>query len=278
MNDKSLSEHSEHYKTYGYTILNNFLSESEMGPLRNKYHELNEHSPILGTTPNWFGNMLEHAPALVWPIVTNSKILDILQVIMGPFVQLDNVTLAVFESIPFEYAEGKVNGWHRDRWANYPRGHYCRPLAANAISYFQDLTDQYGPFRLIPQSHIYPIEVSPEMANKPDPQEVVLHLKAGDLIITHNNLIHSGSPNTSGKPRYFFSIYYNHLWLKTADSFAGPSCQNLAVKARKENDVRALRLLGIDDKFSARCNWGFMHEEELNWGKWIEDDHTNRDT
>jgi len=269
---KEISIHIKNYQINGYTILENFISESQMTSLRNKYHELNKCSLILGSPATWFGNLLEHAPALVWPIVRHSQVLDILQAVMGPFVQLDNVTLAVFPSVSSEDAAGKVNGWHRDRWANHPNGNYCRPLAANAISYFQDLTDEYGPFRVIPKSHIDPVEICPDSRDKPDPREVVIHLKAGDLIITHNNLIHSGTPNTSGKPRYFFSVYYNHLWLKTSDSFVGPSCKSLATKARMENDLRALRLLGVDDEFSARSNWGFLSKEESKWANWIDSD------
>jgi hypothetical protein len=35
------------------------------------------------------------------------------------------------------------------------------------------------------------------------------YLSAGDTIMTHVSLLHSGSPNRSNSKRYFFSVYYN---------------------------------------------------------------------
>jgi hypothetical protein len=35
------------------------------------------------------------------------------------------------------------------------------------------------------------------------------YLSAGDTIMTHVSLLHSGSPNLSNSKRYFFSVYYN---------------------------------------------------------------------
>ena len=46
-----------------------------------------------------------------------------------------------------ETARGKASGYHRDRWGRMPNGNYERPLAFNAITYLQDLTDDNGPVR-----------------------------------------------------------------------------------------------------------------------------------
>ena len=79
---------------------------------------------------------------LMESIVCHPMVLDFAQLVMGPFVQLDNLTLAAMAPVPDpEDARGKAGGWHRDRWGRMPNGAYERPLAFNAITYLQDLTD-----------------------------------------------------------------------------------------------------------------------------------------
>ena len=86
---------------------------------------------------------------------------------------------------------------------------------------WQDLTDEYGPLRVIAGSHRQPITIEVEDRNKPHPDETLLYMKAGDVVVTHNHLIHSGTPNSADGLRYFFSIYYNSTWLKHTDNHSG---------------------------------------------------------
>ena len=120
-----------------------------------------------GSRSWWFGNMLERSPALMWPAVSNPLLLDFAERVVGPFVQLDNLTLAAFPSVSKEEAAGKVTGWHRDRWAHMPSGHYERPTAWNTICYLQDLTDEYGSLRVIPGSHINPVAMDEHEQTRP---------------------------------------------------------------------------------------------------------------
>ena len=208
----------------------------------------------------------------MWPTVSNSVILDFAERVVGPFVQLDNLTLAAFPSVPQDEANGKVGGWHRDRWARMPTGAYERPLAMNAICYLQDLSDEYGQLRLVPGSHVNPVTVKPEQKELPHAAEKIVSMKAGDVVLTHNGLLHSGTPNTSGKRRFFFSVYYNISWLKHTDTYEGPNSRQLIDWARRRNDHRSLRLLGVDDHLQARGNSGFQEPDEERWQKWIAED------
>ena len=97
-------------------------------------------------------------------------------------------------------------------------------------------------------------------------------MKAGDVVLTHNRLLHAGTPNTSGKRRFFFSVYYNLTWLKYTDTFDGPNCRQLIQWARERNDHRALRLLGVDDHLQARANSGFQEPDQRRWAKWKQED------
>ncbi|HIG56473.1 MAG TPA: hypothetical protein EYQ18_21320 [Candidatus Handelsmanbacteria bacterium] len=212
--------------------------------------------------------MLERAPHLMWQAVANPQVLDFAEQVVGPFIQLDNLTLAAFPAKAKDDPTAQQCGWHRDRWAHMPSGQYDRPLSMNAICYLQDLTDESGPLRLITGSHITPVTMDEKQRGEPHPDEELLYLEAGDLVLTHNGLLHSGTPNTSGKKRYFFSVYYNISWLKCTDTFDGPNCRQLIAWARSRNDHRALRLLGQDDHLQARGNSGFQEPDEGRWAQW----------
>ena len=264
----------QRYKEMGYTIFEGVYEQDTMAAWRREADRLEEaHTGLYAQKRSWwFGNMLERSPALMWPAVFNPLILDFAESVMGPFIQLDNLTLAAFPSVSKEEAAGKASGWHRDRWGHFPTGIYERPLSMNAICYLQDLTDEYGPLRIIPDSHFKPISMREDEKSSPHPDEKRITMKAGDVILTHNGLLHSGTPNTSGKKRYFFSVYYNISWLKNTDTFDGPNCRQLIEWARGRNDHRALRLLGVDDHLQARANSGFQEPDEARWQKWSDED------
>ncbi len=261
----TIDERFEEYKTNGFTIFERVFDESQMLLWREKHQQLSAEND--GQT--WFGNMLEAAPDLMWPAVTHPTILEFVEKVMGPFVQLDNLTLAAFSSIEPQKAKGRVSGWHRDRWAHVPYTEaYHRPNAINAISYLQELTDAFGPLRVIIGSHRTPLTMEDTERAKPHPAETLIHMKAGDVVITHNGLAHSGTPNTSGQLRYFFSIYYNLTWLKHTDHHSGPHTQQLLAEAKAANNHQLMRLLGVDEQLQPRCNSGFLLPDEERWEEW----------
>lgn len=261
----TLDERFEAYKRDGFTVFEKVFDESQMQEWREKHAELSEaHDGQM-----WFGNTLELAPELMWPAVSHPTILGFVEKVMGPFVQLDNLTLAAFASIETEKAEGRASGWHRDRWAHVPyTDAYHRPNAINAISYLQDLTDAFGPLRVIVGSHRKPVTIDEPDRGKPHPDETLIHMGAGDVVITHNGLVHSGTPNTSGALRYFFSIYYNLTWLKHTDHHTGPQTQRLLESAKASNNHQHMRLLGVDEQLQPRCNSGFLQADEERWETW----------
>ena len=262
------------YRRDGYTVFRSAYNEETMQTWRDEQDRLEAAStgPFAQKRSFWFGNMLERAPQLMWQAVVNPLVLDFAEQVVGPFVQLDNLTLAAFPSKDMDDPTARQCSWHRDRWAHMPSGQYDRPLSMNAICYLQDLTDENGPLRVITGSHITPVTMDEEERAAPHPDEELLYLQAGDLVLTHNGLLHSGTPNTSGKKRYFFSVYYNISWLKYTDTFDGPNCRQLIAWARKRNDHRALRLLGQDDHLQARGNSGFQAPDESRWAEWSKAD------
>lgn len=267
-----LSCRLEEFHENGFTVFEQMYDDAQMQCWRDVLAGLQREFATDKDAPFWFGNMAERAPRSMMPALANPTVLDFAEQVMGPFVQLDNLTLVGFPSVDPESAKGKVSHWHRDRWAHLPLGVYERPLAVNAITYFQDLDEKSGPLRVIPGSHRRAVSLEPEELRKPHPDEQLVCAKAGDIVFIHNMILHSGTPNTSGKTRYFFSLYYNQSWMKTTDNHSGPNTQQLIAEARRKGDRRLLRLFGVDDNLETRGNAGFVQPDEDLWQKWIAED------
>jgi hypothetical protein len=271
----TIDERLEAYKRDGFTVFEGLFSEEIMQAWKDVYPSIVDRQTPLGSDvpANWLRSTLEFEPKLFLPAVAHPQLLDFAERVMGPFVQMDNLTFMAFPSMTKEKAEGIVSGWHRDIWAFRPtHEEYLPPLAANAITYLQDMTDEYGPLRVIPGSHRRPVEMAEDARDKPHPEEILVPVKAGDAVFTHSALLHSGTPNTSGNPRYFFSLYYNKSWLKCRDNHNGPAVRAIVKTAQENNDRRLMRLFGEDPLMAERANCGFRLDDEEQWRLWIDED------
>lgn len=271
----NLEERLAAYKRDGYTVFENVFSPKLMEAWKAAYPSIVERQTPLGQSDPrlWLSSTVEFEPKLFLPAVANPTLLDFAEKVLGPFVQMDNLTFMAFPSMSKEEAAGKASGWHRDIWAYKPtHGEYVPPLASNAITYLQDLTEEYGQLRAIPGSHRTGISIGADDIGKPHADEVIVPLKAGDVAFTHSALYHSGTPNYSGYPRYFLSLYYNKSWLKCRDNHQGPSVQAILNAARENEDRRLMRLFGEDPLLFGRANSGFSRGDEEMWTEWVQED------
>jgi hypothetical protein len=217
-------------------------------------------------------DILELEPQLTLPVITITPVLDFAEMVIGPYVQLESITYIGFPAQPKEH-RGMPSGWHRDMFASYPQeGVYQRPMLFNAIAYLEGLTDENGPLRVVPGSHMRAEGVASERSQQPHPEEILVYPQAGDLVMFHCSLLHSGTINTSDNVRYFFCITYNHAWLKYRANYKGPNCQAIIREARQRNDRRLLRLLGVDDQLFSRANSGYTVPDEEKWALWCAED------
>jgi len=265
-----IAKHLEDITANGYTVLPGFFAASWMQRCIDAYPQLSRAQSFAESDAVWLDNGLERAPNLFLPAAANRGLLDLLEAAMGPFVQLDNLTFYNFPNQPAEKA-GKPSGWHRDIWQVPPQVEgYRPPDAMNAICYFQDLDDGLGPLRVIPGSHRR--VVADPVGDVPHPDEVLIHAKAGDVILIHCNLYHSGTANVSGKPRFFWSAYYNRAWLRTRDNHDGPNARAIIKRAQDHGDVRVARLLGHDPGLIPRCHGPDRVANTERWRTWIDED------
>ena len=273
---KSLEEHLTEFKRDGFTLFPRMLDAAWMREMRDGFEELEARTPNAdGSRPSAITDVLEHKPEPVLRALSNERLLDFAEMVVGPHVQLESITFR--RTPPQPEQDGAALGFHRDMFAFFPEdGVYHRPLLFNALSYLQDLTDETGPLRIIPGSHMRALRMSPEEARRPHPEEVIVYPRAGDTAVFHCSMLHSGSPNRSNDYRYLFFLTFNHSWLKHRANYQGPVSQAVIAAARARNDRRLLRLLGVDDQFAQRANCGFLEPDEENWKRWIADDAAAR--
>lgn len=270
--EKTLEQHLEEFKTIGFTLFPKMLDDDWVAQMRAAFEEIADRIPNPdGSRSATFVDVLEHKPDLVLSAMSNPRLLDFAEMIVGPHVQLESITYR--RTAPQPADTKPVLGFHRDMFAEFPQeGVYHRPLLFNALSYLQDLDDQNGPLRILPGTHMKAMSLKPEERTQPHRDEVILYPQAGDIAVFHNAMLHSGTANYSDDHRYLFFLTMNHSWLKHRANYTGPVSESVKARARHTGNRRLLRLLGEDPLFVPRANSGFNEPDEEMWKKWIGED------
>ncbi|MDV6011205.1 phytanoyl-CoA dioxygenase family protein [Haloechinothrix sp. LS1_15] len=258
----------------GYHIIRGVFSREEIANFRQLRDDAErDWCFVNGSTerPVVVGDLLERYPRAILKVVAHRAILGLADSILGPFVQLDSVVLHTSEPRSPEYYNGVVC-WHRDRFGSFPVGTFTRPLAVIVFVYLQDMDLKTGPLRVIPGSHRNPVEIATTELTEPHSQERIVSCSPGDVVVIHNNLLHSGTHNVSEDERRFLGVSYTLSCMGSRhDTFDGPNCRALLETARRMHDRRLMRLLGDDDQILTRQNTGFT-TAHTGWDEWREED------
>ncbi len=197
----------DQYETNGYAVLRNVIDKDLL-------READEHIKWLGRKypdlrPEHYHHPLMRDDAFWVRLVTDSRLLDIAELILGP-------DIACFTShyICKPPHNGHPVFWHQDGayWALTPMDALTVWLAIDAS------TPENGCLRIIPGSHNIPLDVpelrtdTPNMLYSSMRQELVdewvrragvvdVILEPGDVSIHHPKIIHCSEPNNSPKRR-----------------------------------------------------------------------------
>jgi hypothetical protein len=253
-------DRAEEIKRVGYTIFRNFLPEELAQMLRN----LATARRIPGEIYTLGEDIFDVAPEAALTVAASPDVLDVMEAIVGPSVQLDYFSIV---GVSADCDAGI--SWHRDPFGSVPRGsEFQKPLCLNLLVYLQDLHANVGPLRLIPGSHREPLIMSQYERSIPHHREELHFLAKGDAILLHNNVVHSRSRNFSGADRIHVSILYNMSFMRQHLVFS-PGLGQIVDKIEEIGDLRLLRLFGKDLETWTRINSGFMCSEEEAWAAWL---------
>ena len=274
--------HVEEFKRDGYTVFEGLFELEQIELWKTSFEDLVKRQPVLTERKRApelgdvvvLDNLIEKDPLGMMSAIANPVVLDFLEAVMGPFAQMESLRINRTTPAAKSSPDVAAINWHRDGWALHAgtTNDYLSPTACNVLTYLQDLTDESGALRVVPGSHRKDIFVSKENEHAELPENRLIKIKAGDTVIIHSGILHSGSPNTSDQPRYFMSRFYTKCYLPRRDNHDGPNVQAIVAEARERNDRRMMRLFGEDELAGRRCmSTGSCPEEEL-WKRWIAED------
>lgn len=146
-------------------------------------------------------------------LVRHPGILDAVEDIIGPDILCWGG--GIFVKRPHDPA---FVSWHQDTWY----WSWQPKEAVTAWVAFTDSTPENGSVRYLPGSHDRPIESHSTLANAnnllttslevaggvDELRAIDTSLKAGEMILHHERVVHGSRPNTSDRPRIGFSIQY----------------------------------------------------------------------
>jgi ectoine hydroxylase-related dioxygenase (phytanoyl-CoA dioxygenase family) len=224
---QSETEQRSTYDKHGYLVFPEFLSGDELATLRAALADVLRPAEGLTGSNQWYSLVKaidgdgHHVRRVTNPnalhtafheAVFNPKILDVVENLIGPNIQLHHTKINL--KPPSKHAGFE---WHQD-YPTFPHTNF--DLLAVMIM-LDDSTKENGCLQVIPGSHLWgPLEHlysrGSTYASKledesvvPDPGHwVSLEVPAGGMEVHHCNLVHSSRPNNGDKPRSALLIQY----------------------------------------------------------------------
>jgi phytanoyl-CoA hydroxylase len=221
------SEQKAFYEDQGYLVCPQLLDETELGTLRAALAEVLVEAEGLSTSNEKFSvtqsddgawsvrrifNPTIHHPAF-HDLVFNPKILDVVENLIGPDIQLHHTKLNLK---PPSNREARFE-WHQD----YPFFPHTNFDLLAVMIYLDDSTEENGCLTIIPGSHKWGPRnhlfakdgaFSSQLEDKSILESRAPWLKvpvpAGGMELHHCNMLHSSTANRGTKPRSALVIQY----------------------------------------------------------------------
>ena len=209
----------------GYLHVRGVLDREHLARLQGEFDRVWE----LEKPPVSRGKLLKHRAFI--DLIEHPPILERHRALFGDQTQLLQYDL--LRQGP--HSKFKSRYWHRD--FVFPGD---RPLAANTILYFDDMTEERGPTLVMPRSHLG-TELPPRSSLTDSlPGEVAVYADAGDAVFINGAIWHSGGQNRSDSVRRAAYLYYGYWWIKRYDEH-----EPWPAEALLNADTRRLELLGV---------------------------------
>jgi hypothetical protein len=132
-------------------------------------------------------------------------------------------------------SERPARAWHRDFvFAG------DRPLSINTIIMLNEMSEERGPTRVVPRTHLGQQLPPADQHHEPLPGEVAVYAAPGDAVFINGAIWHTGGRNSTDGVRRGIYLYYGYWWLKRYESETALPWQALAGASEER-----LQLLGL---------------------------------
>ncbi len=202
------------FSTYGYVVLESLIPSDEADALYAAFDDLplgGSPSAVPGAPP---GRRQANERALVRDprfvdVLSQPALLEAVEAALG-----DDYHLLAYEAIEIPAGGGRPRDWHSD--FHFPTE---APLVVNTAIYLQDMDDECGPLYVVPESHLWNREPTAEEVESEVPGEVKMSIPRGSGVVFHGRLWHTGSRNSTDRPRRAIFPYFGQRWIKRMDDF-----------------------------------------------------------
>jgi ectoine hydroxylase-related dioxygenase (phytanoyl-CoA dioxygenase family) len=223
----SLAEQKAYYEDQGYLVFPEVLSAEELAALRGALAEVlveaeglqtsNEKFSVTrtddgGWSPRRIYNPTAQHPAF-YDLVFHSKILDTVENLIGPNIQLHHAKINLK---PPSNREARFE-WHQD----YPFFPHTNFDLLAVMVYFDDSTEENGCVTIIPGSHkagprnhlfardgAFSSQLEDRSVTADPSQWLRVPVPAGGMELHHCNMLHSSTANRGTRPRTAMVIQY----------------------------------------------------------------------
>ncbi len=246
----------EEVRESGYSVLENFLSESELEKYRNGIDTVYQtQEEELGRDYLTEISELNVARALLvyddlfLNLVTHEKILKILKKILGDYFII-NLQNAIINHPSQEHHQ---SAWHRDLpYQNFVISH---PIALNVFYCIDGFSEETGGTQLVPFTHRMDSIPSEEYINN---HKVLLQCPAGSVVIFDSMMLHKAGYNSSKNIRRGVNHIFSVPIMKQQYDFPA------MLKGKFSEDPFLHRLLGYDSQVpSSIMEWRKLRYQKI---------------
>ena len=215
------------FQKWGYLVVDDVLDGDRIGELRAALDS------TYASQGEEFVHQLLEADEAFAPLLDNSSVLKRVKALLGNCIQLHSATARITRRGTPEQS------WHRDGpWPMDPDGtpYGSLPGQINCAFFLDEVTEENGPFVVVPGSHR--ALFAPPDGHPRFPDERRLQPIPGQAVLFDGWIYHRGAANVSGASRRACLMCYQNAWMKSREPFDGPR-----VTALRENGTPEQQLL-----------------------------------
>jgi ectoine hydroxylase-related dioxygenase (phytanoyl-CoA dioxygenase family) len=186
--------------TDGYAILSGVLNAEQLAGVRTAIERLIAQARL---DPTWHAGGTLHLTDLVNdaafdPVWKSPRLLAAIVHILGYDLGIGSLS----------YRAPKPGYGAQTLHADYMQGYNGDFMVATAIVALVDFTEENGPTRIVPGSHVQKNTATPSDADTPHPGQRLMTCTAGSAIVFNGHVLHSGTRNASQETRHALQITF----------------------------------------------------------------------
>ena len=205
----TLGEKKRHLEVEGYVVIPNAVDSTKIKNIKQEMKDApmqtKDYSKCqtIHREPQWYSKA-------VASLIANPKVVEFLEELCGPEIIFTrgffHRTLSGSPPVSL-HTDGQPFGSSIFSYEG------SSPKLLRVIYYFEDLTKERAPFRLVPRSHLsFHAEANPYKRYNSHPEEITICAKAGTAIVFPVNIFHGVHPNLADTRRTMVQFGYRPLW------------------------------------------------------------------